>query len=82
MGLEWLARAICVGVDPELFFPAAEEGPARARQEAAAKAVCARCPVRAQCREWALTELPHGVAGGLSEDERRAVRAARRGAVA
>jgi hypothetical protein len=82
MSQEWLARAACAGVDPELFFPPAETGPARARQEAAAKAVCARCPVTAECREWALVALPFGVAGGLSEDERRALRATRRGAAA
>ena len=79
---DWQARAICVGADPELFFPAADGGPAQVEQETAAKAVCANCPVLAECREWALATLPDGVAGGLTERERRQVRLARRRAVA
>ncbi|MGH8902334.1 MAG: WhiB family transcriptional regulator [Egibacteraceae bacterium] len=37
-----------------------------------AKQVCAGCPVRSQCLDWALaTNQQDGVWGGLSEDERR-----------
>ena len=70
-GRGWRARAACRGVDPELFFPAAERGPVRAVQVAAAKAVCAGCPVRAECLDEALARIPYGIAGGLTEDERR-----------
>ena len=46
---DWRERAACrAGVDPDLFFPAAESGAARDAQVRAAKAVCARCPVRAR----------------------------------
>ncbi|OLT01440.1 hypothetical protein BJF90_32015 [Pseudonocardia sp. CNS-004] len=72
---DWRHIAACTQADPELFFPTAVAGPALASQEAAAKAVCQRCPVLAQCRRWAVAQLPHGVAGGLTEDERRALRA-------
>jgi hypothetical protein len=73
--LDWRARAVCRGVDPELFFPAAEAGTAAYdRQVADAKRVCGICPVRAQCLDWALTALPYGVAGRLSADERAALR--------
>ncbi|MDN5918512.1 MAG: WhiB family transcriptional regulator [Pseudonocardia sp.] len=41
---------------------------------AAAKTVCRGCAVLTECREWALLHLPHGVAGGLSETERSAIR--------
>lgn len=71
---DWRHHAGCVRAEPELFFPAADSGPALAEQEAAAKAVCRRCPVLAQCRQWALAQLPHGIAGGLTADERRALR--------
>ena len=57
-----------------LFFPAAESGPARDAQVAAAKAVCARCPVRAECLAEALARIPYGIAGGLTEHERRRLR--------
>lgn len=42
----------------------------------AAKAVCARCPVRAKCLNWALSMNVSGVWGGSSEYERRRMRAA------
>ncbi|MTA96041.1 MAG: WhiB family transcriptional regulator, partial [Actinobacteria bacterium] len=36
-----------------------------------AKAICASCPVLAQCRDHALAvQEPYGIWGGLSEDER------------
>ncbi|MEK6438938.1 WhiB family transcriptional regulator [Pseudonocardia sp. T1-2H] len=74
-GREWAARAVCRDVDPEVFFPLAEAGPELVRQEARAKRVCAGCPVLAECREFAVAELGHWVAGGLSESERRELRA-------
>ena len=70
---EWRSRAACLGVDPELFFPAAETGPVYDAQVSAAKAVCRPCPVRAECLAEALTRIPYGIAGGLTEDERRAL---------
>lgn len=70
----WRERAACRTADPELFFPAAEAGPALARQVADAKRVCGVCSVRAECLTWALDALPYGIAGGLTEDERRGLR--------
>lgn len=72
----WRARAACRSVDPDTFFPTAETGTAHDRQVARAKRVCRRCPVQAACRDWAIDDLPHGVAGGLTEDERRRARRA------
>lgn len=72
----WRAFAACRDQDPELFFPAATDGPAYEAQVAAAKSVCRRCPVRVACLRDALQRVPHGIAGGLTESERRAVRPA------
>ncbi|HWL41813.1 MAG TPA: WhiB family transcriptional regulator [Ilumatobacter sp.] len=61
----WQQRAACRGTDPALFY--ADDH----ATIAAAKAVCAHCPVRAQCRDHAIAageEL--GVWGGLTPDER------------
>jgi predicted GIY-YIG superfamily endonuclease len=70
---DWRARAACRDVDPELFFPLGDLFPPK--QEAAAKAVCRRCPVRAECLSWACrTGLTFGIAGGKTEPERRALR--------
>ncbi len=69
----WQARAACRDEDPELFFPVGNLGPA-ARQEAEAKAVCARCPVAAQCLAYAMrTGQDYGIWGGMTPDERRAL---------
>ena len=75
--MEWVYRALCKDEDPELFFPVGTTGPAVSQIEAA-KSVCARCPVRLECLEWALeTAQDSGVWGGLSEEERRALRRSR-----
>jgi WhiB family transcriptional regulator, redox-sensing transcriptional regulator len=76
--MDWVHRARCKDEDPELFFPVGVTEPAIS-QIRAAKEVCSRCPVRLDCLEWALsTAQDAGVWGGLSEDERRALRLARR----
>ncbi|MCX4680801.1 WhiB family transcriptional regulator [Streptomyces sp. NBC_01433] len=70
----WRMRAACREVDPDLFFPIGSTGPALVQTEDA-KAVCATCPVRAQCLRWALENgQDSGVWGGLGEDERRALK--------
>ena len=69
---EWQYAAACKGVDESVFFsPDAERGPSRRAREAAAKALCAVCPVSRECLEHALTvREPYGVWGGLSVNER------------
>jgi WhiB family redox-sensing transcriptional regulator len=75
--LDWLEWGACRDEDPDLFFPITSAGPGRA-QVAAAKAVCARCAVRQACLRFALeARQDHGVWGGMSEEERRAIRNAR-----
>lgn len=76
----WRAKASCRHTDPELFFPIGTTGSAL-EHIAAAKAVCATCPVQGPCLEFAMvTNQDSGVWGGTSEDDRRALRrqAARR----
>lgn len=71
--IDWLDRAACRDEDPELFFPLTDMGPG-AQQTAQAKAVCARCPVRAECLESALANgLDYGIFGGMTERERRSL---------
>ncbi|MFF1498088.1 WhiB family transcriptional regulator [Streptomyces sp. NPDC058304] len=64
-------RPACAGADPELFFAHALS----ILQIARAKAVCATCPLKVSCLEGALERGEEfGVWGGLSEDERRALK--------
>ena len=72
--MDWRHRAACLDEDPELFFPIGNTGPALHQIEQA-KAVCHRCPVIQTCLKWARESgQDAGIWGGLSEDERRALR--------
>jgi WhiB family redox-sensing transcriptional regulator len=72
--MDWRHRAACRDEDPELFFPIGTSGPALLQVEQA-KAVCRRCTVADNCLQWALeTGQDAGVWGGMSEEERRAVK--------
>jgi len=72
--MDWRHEAACKDEDPELFFPVGNTGPALAQIEDAKK-VCNRCPVKEPCLAWALESgQDAGVWGGLSEDERRALK--------
>jgi WhiB family transcriptional regulator, redox-sensing transcriptional regulator len=71
---EWQLEAACRGDSEPFFHPYGEREPSRSRREAAAKAICAGCPVLAACRAHALAARePYGVWGGLSEEERDAL---------
>ena len=72
--MTWRDRAACLVVDPELFFPIGNTGPALLQIEEA-KAVCRRCEVVEPCLSWAIESgQDDGVWGGQSADERRAVK--------
>jgi len=74
----WRELAACRGADLDVFFPGRGESAGPARQ------VCAGCPVRQACLDYAITNrIAYGVWGGLTGRERRAlqsrwVRASRR----
>lgn len=66
--------AACIGEDPELFFPTGAGGPGFQQIEAAAT-VCRRCPIQADCYQYAIaTKQEYGVWGGYYADELRARR--------
>lgn len=66
---DWSDDAACAGVDPDLFFPDEGEHPTEAL------AICAVCPVRAECLEEAIrTDERHGVWGGMTARQRNRAR--------
>ena len=69
--LDWMESALCLQVDPDLFFPQ----PGENDRVWAAKRVCRNCPVQSECLSWAVAnpEL-HGVLGGTTERDRQAIR--------
>ena len=65
----WMLDARCLDADPEAFFP--EKGGSTRE----AKRICAACPVRDECLDYALAnDERFGIWGGLSERERRRVK--------
>lgn len=66
-------RAACREVDSTVFFhPSHERGLTAAARDAAAKRICASCPVIEECARHALTvQEPYGVWGGLTATERQ-----------
>jgi len=66
---DWIDLAACADEDPKLFFP-----PTGTSAEPA-KRICARCPVRSECLEYALRHRErHGIWGATSDRDRRKVR--------
>jgi WhiB family redox-sensing transcriptional regulator len=73
----WMRRAACRGLDPELFFPVRDQHVNSDAENA--RVVCASCSVRSECLEYALAnEEQLGMWGGLSIEQRRALKRRRR----
>lgn len=65
----WQARAACRGVGPATFFVE------RGQSVAEAHALCGRCPVTAECLEFAVANNEKfGIWGDVSERQRRRLR--------
>ena len=72
----WRSRAACRGADLTVFFPGRGESAEPARR------ICASCPVRQECLAFALSHGEvHGIWGGLTVRDRRALRTRRGDAV-
>lgn len=75
---EWQLRAACRGPQAEVFFPPGtfERKEDKIGRELRAKDICRTCPVRRPCLDYALQiREPHGIWGGLNENERKALMA-------
>ncbi|MCB1267759.1 MAG: WhiB family transcriptional regulator [Acidimicrobiia bacterium] len=67
-----MAHGNCADQPPSLFFPSDGVG------VEVAKRICADCPMRVRCLDYALdNRIDHGVWGGTSERERRRILKAR-----
>ena len=70
---DWTKRALCAEVDPDLFFPEIGD------DVAGAKRICKACDVKEECLKYSLdNDERFGVWGGLSEHNRRKLRAERK----
>ena len=80
--LPWADRALCAETDPELFFGdvATTYVTIDGDRTMTAKAICRRCPVMQECRDYAMADWHlSGVWGGLTERERSDWRGRQRG---
>lgn len=69
---EWLERARCRGMNPDIFHPT------RGQPTKPATDICYLCPVRVECAEYAIAHsIKQGIWGGFSEHNRRKIRRAR-----
>ena len=69
---DWPDRGLCVGEDPDLFFPSHGDPGTKARE------ICAACAVRMQCLDYAVTADEFGIWGGFDQLERRNIGRQRR----
>jgi WhiB family transcriptional regulator, redox-sensing transcriptional regulator len=65
---EWHDRGLCVGENPDIFFPSHGDPGTEARR------ICGSCPVREECLEYATEADEDGIWGGLDQGERRNLR--------
>lgn len=63
--MDWRHRAACRDVDPELFFPIGNTGPALMQIEEA-KQVCRSCSAVDSCLKWALESVRTPGSGAVS----------------
>jgi WhiB family transcriptional regulator, redox-sensing transcriptional regulator len=62
---EWHGHGLCAGNDPDDFFPSNGDPGTNARR------ICAACPVRGDCLDYAIAADELGIWGGLDQQERR-----------
>lgn len=66
--MEWRTDGACRGHNPAWWYPM-QGG---ATHAAKALRICATCPVKQECLDWAIAAgESHGIWGGLMEGERR-----------
>jgi WhiB family redox-sensing transcriptional regulator len=66
-----LGTPACATTDPEIFFP--EKGAKGQSQYiiGTARRMCAACPYKEPCLEWAVVHDEMGIWGGTTQKERR-----------
>lgn len=65
----WRSDAACQGHPPEWWFPEKNNNAMKQARE-----ICDACPVRTDCLEWALVNNMQGIWGGVSHEQRAALR--------
>lgn len=69
---------VCSTTDPEIFFPERGVQGQSINIIAAARKMCAACPYKKPCLDWAVEHDEIGIWGGTTQKERRVHRRARK----
>lgn len=67
---DWVEEGECKGLTEIFFAPPSERPQATSRREARARAICSRCSVFNQCREYARNNGEYGFWAGENEYDR------------
>lgn len=71
----WRNKAACANTNTDQFFPRKGKEAQTQNVISAARLVCAVCPVRKECLEFAVTNsIMYGIWGGLTREERKKVK--------
>lgn len=68
MDMTWMKQASCANEERDLWFPQVG-GASRV-----ARMICAGCPVKNECLDYALKHEEFGIWGGMSAEERNRYR--------
>ena len=74
----WQLKAACRGPQASVFFPPPhfERKDEKLERETRAKSICSSCSVKDECLDYAVAiREPHGIWGGLTDLERKHLRA-------
>ena len=79
LDLSWQERSACTDDDLKLFYTRPGESGTRVdlkeQRERAAKAICRRCSVTAECLQWAMSIRDgYAILGGTTPEERASMR--------
>lgn len=68
----WHARALCNGMQPDIWYPAATGSTPRTQAVVEARRICRQCPVRRECLDDAIaTRQQWGIWGGQDFEGKR-----------
>ena len=65
---DWHGQGLCIGEDPDVFFPSHGDPGTKARE------ICRACLVRGACLQYAMDADESGIWGGLDRQERQNLR--------
>ena len=67
-------EAACAEVGGDFWFPEKYDGTSNSTEMVLAKSICGTCLHQSECAEWGIQKELHGIWGGLTNNDRIAIR--------